>query len=149
MLPSKLSRIENGTTKCICFKKRQCVFKPGFHMIATIDTIATIVQKFDWTIATILTIHSYHVIVGIVAIAAVLWLDASKQMMDILFSLLLLLIVSLPILSQSDRPLKLLVIFLCLKKTESHSNLLTLFVQELEQGTDFSLLRYRPLRVQL
>ena len=75
------------------------------------------------TIATILTIHGFHMIIAIVAIAAVLWLNASKQMMDILFSLLLLLIVSLPILSQSDRLLKLLVIFLCFTKTESHSNL--------------------------
>ena len=40
--------------------------------------------------------------------------------MDILFSRLLLLIVFLPMLSQSDRLLKSLVIFLCFMKTESH-----------------------------
>ena len=45
--------------------------------------IVTIVRKFDWTIATILTIHGFHMIV---AIAAVLQLNASKQMMDILFT---------------------------------------------------------------
>ena len=105
-------------------------------------SIATIVQKFDLTIATILTIHGFHMIVAVVAIAAVLWLNASKQMMDILFSLLLL-IVSLPVLSQSDRLLKLLVIFMCFMKTESHSNLRILFVQGLH------LLRYRPLPIQL
>ena len=125
------------------------LIKPGFHMIFTIVAIATIVQKFDLTIATILTIltiltiHGFHMIIAIVAIAAVLWLNASKQMMDILFSLLLLLIVSLPILSQSDGLSKLLVIFLCLIKTESHSNLWILFVQGLH------LLRYRPLPIQL
>ena len=103
--------------------------KPGFHMILTIVAIATIIQTFDWTIATTLTIHGFHMIV---AIATVLWLNASKQMTDILFSFLLL-IVSLPILSQ------LLVIFFCFIKTESHSNLRILFVQGLHQGTDFPL----------
>ena len=75
-------------------------------MIVTIVAIATVVQKPDWTIATILTIQF-------------LWLNASKQIMDILFSLLLLLIVSLPILGQSDRLLKLLVILLCFIKLKT------------------------------
>ena len=57
--------------------------------------------------------------------------------MDILFSLLLLLILFLPILSKSDRLLKLLFIFLCFMKTESHSNLRILFVQGQHPGTDF------------
>ena len=36
-------------------------------MIVTIVAIATIVQEFDWTIATILTIHGFYMIVGIAA----------------------------------------------------------------------------------
>ena len=42
--------------------------KPGFHMIVTIVATATIVQKFDWTIATILMIHGFHMIVAIAAV---------------------------------------------------------------------------------
>ena len=42
--------------------------KPGFHMIVTIVTIATIIKKFHWTIATILTIHGFHMIVAIAAV---------------------------------------------------------------------------------
>ena len=43
--------------------------KPGFHMIVTIVAIATIVQiLFDWTIATILTIHGFHMIVAIATV---------------------------------------------------------------------------------
>ena len=90
--------------------KKDNAVKPGFHMIVTIVAIATIARKFDWTIATILTIHGFHMIVAIIVVTAVLWLNASKQVMDILFSLLLLLIVPLPILSQSDHLLKMLVI---------------------------------------
>ena len=37
-------------------------------MIVTIVVIATIVQKYDWTIATILTIHGFHMIVAIAAV---------------------------------------------------------------------------------
>ena len=47
-------------------------------MIVTIIAIATIVQKFDWTIATILTIHGFHMIVAIVAIAAVFMVEFIK-----------------------------------------------------------------------
>ena len=116
--------------------------KPGFHMIVTIVAIATIVQKFDWTIVTILAIRGFHMIV---AIAVVFMVSTSKQM-DILFSLLLLLIVSLPILSQSDRLLKLLVIFLCFMKTEA-TQICEFFVQVLHQGTVFFLLRYTPVTI--
>ena len=42
-----------------------------FHMIVTIVAIATIVQKFDCTIATIRMIYGFHKIVAIVAIPAV------------------------------------------------------------------------------
>ena len=37
-------------------------------MIVTIVAIATIVEKFDRTIATILTIHRFHMIVAIAAV---------------------------------------------------------------------------------
>ena len=47
-------------------------------MIVTIVAIATIVQKFDWTNATMLTIHGFHMIVAIVAIAAVLMVGCIK-----------------------------------------------------------------------
>ena len=83
-------------------------------MIMTIVAIAIIVQKFDLMIATILMVHGFHKSIAIVAIVAVLWLNASKQMMDIQFSLLLLLIVSLPILRQSDRLLNCLLSFCAL-----------------------------------
>ena len=54
------------------------ILKPGFHTIVTIVAIATIVQKFDWTIATILTIHGFHMIVAIVPIAAVFMVECIK-----------------------------------------------------------------------
>ena len=52
--------------------------RPDFHMIVTIVAIATIVQKFDWTIATILTIHGFQMIIAIVAIAAVFMVEFIK-----------------------------------------------------------------------
>ena len=72
-----------------------CVVLP-FCCHFVISLIATIVQKFHRTIATILTIHGFRMIV---AIATVFMVECIK-MMDILLSLLLLLIVSLLIVSQ-------------------------------------------------
>ena len=45
-----------------------CNQKPGFDMIVTIVAIVIIVQKLDWTIATILTIHGFHMIVAIASV---------------------------------------------------------------------------------
>ena len=47
-------------------------------MIVTTVVIATIVQKFDWTIAKILTIHGFHMNVAIVPIAAVFMVESIK-----------------------------------------------------------------------
>ena len=108
-------------------------FEPGFHMIVTIVAIVTIVQKLDCTIA---TTHGFHMIVAIVVVAAVFMVESIKP--DDRYSGFTSVVtysISLPILSQSDRLLKLLVVFLCFMKTESHSNLRILFVQSSKEQT--------------
>ena len=89
-------------------------------MIVTIVAIATIVQKFDWTIVTVLTIHGFHMIV---AIAEVFMVECIKA--DDGYSVFTSVATdTISLNSWSIRsPLKLVVIFLCFMKIESHSNL--------------------------
>ena len=51
-----------------------CDLKPGFHMIVAIVAIATIVQKFDCTIATILGFHMIGAIAAIASVFMVEWI---------------------------------------------------------------------------
>ena len=113
------------------------LLKPGFHMIVTIVAIATIVQKFDWTIATILTIltiltiHGFHMIVAIAAVFMVEYIKADDGCS--VFTSVVTNSISLN--SESTRsPFKIACY---------------LFVYRDYIKNRFSLLRYRPLRIQL
>ena len=124
--------------------------KPGFHMIVTNVAIATIAQKFDWTIATIMTIYGFHMIVAIVAIAAV-FMQVECIKADDGYSVFTSVGTdSISPNSESIRsPFKIACYLLCLMETGSHSNLRSFFVQGPRQGTDFSLLKYLPHLIQL
>ena len=106
-------------------------------MIVKIVAIISIVHKFDCTIVTILTIHGLfpHDLHDRRSVTV----ECIKPG-DGFFVFISVVTDSMsPNLSQSNRLLKLLVIFLYFMKTESHSNF----------GNRFSLLRYCPLRIQL
>ena len=111
-------------------------------MIVTIVAIATIVQKFDWMIATILTIHGFDMIVSIAAVFMVECIKADDR-----YSVFTFVVTdSISFNFESIRsPFTLACYLFVFYETESHSNLRILFVQGLHQRTNFP----RPFRIQL